>query len=65
MDKFLKQILTFLQELTINQKVLLGGSIVFVGLAVWVFVRLIGGGDYKTLYTGLAPADAQSMYCRT
>ena len=32
-----------------------------MGLVVWLFVRLIGGGDYKPLFVGLSSADAQSL----
>jgi len=37
------------------------GSVVLVGGIVWGFTYLIGSGEYKTLYSGMAPADAQSL----
>jgi len=61
MDKFFLQIGAFLRGLTLRQRVLLGGSVVLVAGTVWLFVVLLGGGDYKPLYTGMAPADAQSL----
>jgi flagellar M-ring protein FliF len=61
MEKVLQQIAEFLKSLTPRQRVVLGASIVLVAGTVWVFVRLIGDGDYKTLYTGMNPADAQSL----
>jgi flagellar M-ring protein FliF len=61
MDNFLKQFVTFLQGMTVRQKALLAGSTLVVGGIVWLFVRLIGAGDYKPLFVGLAPADVQSL----
>ena len=61
MDKFLQQISAFLSSLTLKQRLLLGGSAILVGGVVWLFVCLLGGGDYKPLYSGMAPADAQSL----
>ncbi len=61
MDKFQKQIVSFLRGLTPTQTALLAGSFVLVGATIWVFVRLLGGADYKPLYTGLAQGDAQSL----
>ncbi|MGB6688213.1 MAG: flagellar basal-body MS-ring/collar protein FliF [Terracidiphilus sp.] len=39
---------------------LLGGAAASV-IVVMLFVRLIGGSDYKPLFTGMEPADAQAM----
>ena len=61
MEKFQKQVLAFLRGLTVGQQIILVASIAVVGVTVWIFVRLIGGGDYKPLYTGLASADAQNL----
>src|SRR5215475_5777376 len=60
MEKVLQQILAFFQALSLRQKVLLGGSIVLVGGTVWLFTYLMSS-DYKPLYSGMAPADAQSL----
>ncbi len=61
MDKLQKQIAAFLRGLTPTQVALIVGSCILVGATVWVFVRLLGGADYKPLYTGLAEGDAQSL----
>ena len=61
MEKIFQQLLAFLKGLTVRQRVFLAGSVVLVGGAVWLFVTLLGGGDYKPLYSGMAPADAQSL----
>jgi flagellar M-ring protein FliF len=61
MDNFLKQLSTYFQGMTLRQKALLAGTTIIVGGIVWLFVRLIGGGDYKPLFVGLSPADVQSL----
>jgi flagellar M-ring protein FliF len=61
MDKILQQLTAFLRGLSAKQIVLLAGCIIVVGATVWIFVGLVGAGDYKTLYSGMAPADAQSL----
>jgi flagellar M-ring protein FliF len=61
MDKLQARVTGFLQALTLRQKAMLAGSAVIVGIAVWVFARLIVGGDYKPLFVGLSTADAQSL----
>ena len=61
MDKFAKQILIFLRGLTAGQKMLLLFSAALVSVTVYIFVRLMGGGDYKPLYVGLTSGDAQSI----
>src|SRR5256885_117648 len=60
MDKALQQLLAFVKALSFRQRVILGGSILLVGGTVWLFTHLMGS-DYKTLYSGMAPADAQSV----
>ncbi len=61
MDKFQAQFLGFLRALNSRQKALLAGSAAIVGLAIWFFVRLMAGGDYKPLFVGLSTADAQNL----
>jgi flagellar M-ring protein FliF len=64
MDKVLEQIRAFLRGLTLNQRFLLAGSVVLVGLTVWLFVRLFAAAEYKNLYTGLDPTDTQKIVAR-
>ena len=61
MEKYQKQIIAFARGLTQKQIGLLAGSTVLVGVTIWIFVRLLGGADYKPLYTGLASNDAQAL----
>lgn len=61
MEKFLTQIAAFVRGLNSRQKILLGGSAVAVLLVILIFVRLSQNAEYKTLYTGLQPADEQSV----
>jgi flagellar M-ring protein FliF len=61
MEKIKQQILAFLKGLTNGQRLVLGGSVVLVAVTLLIFVRLLGAGDYKPLYSGMAPADAQSL----
>jgi flagellar M-ring protein FliF len=61
MEKFQKQLLAFLRGLTTAQAILLVVSAVLIGATVYGFVWLVGSSDYKPLYTGLAPADAQKL----
>jgi flagellar M-ring protein FliF len=61
MDKTLQQIVAFFNGLNARQKLFLAGSLVLVAGTLWVFVRLLGGGDYKTLTSGMAAVDAQDL----
>jgi flagellar M-ring protein FliF len=61
MEKYQAQVLGFLRALSTRQKAMLAASAVVVGLAIWFFVRLMAGGDYKPLFVGLSPADAQNL----
>ena len=61
MEKYQKQIIAFARGLTQKQIGLLAGSTALVGVTIWIFVRLLGGADYKPLYTGLASNDAQAL----
>jgi flagellar M-ring protein FliF len=64
MDKVLEQVRAFLRGLNVNQRFLLGGSVVLVALVIWLFVRLFAAIDFKTLYTGLDPSDTQKIIQR-
>ncbi|MGB6497802.1 MAG: flagellar basal-body MS-ring/collar protein FliF [Candidatus Acidiferrum sp.] len=61
MDKIQQQIIAFLKGLSVGQRITLVASVLLVSGILWLFVYLLGGGDYKTLYTGMAPADAQAL----
>ncbi|MGA9356031.1 MAG: flagellar basal-body MS-ring/collar protein FliF, partial [Terriglobales bacterium] len=61
---WLKQLQDFLGGLSLRQKAMLAGGVLAVGLTLWGFVALFGTGKNVTLYTGLRPADAQSLGTR-
>jgi flagellar M-ring protein FliF len=50
--------------LTPGQRGWLLGGAALVGIALWVFVGLLGKPKYVTLYSGLKPADAQALGSR-
>jgi flagellar M-ring protein FliF len=55
------QVKTFARGLTTRQKITIAlGTAAVVGV-VWVFVVLLDKADYRTLYSGLSPGDAQSI----
>jgi flagellar M-ring protein FliF len=60
----LDQIQNFLRGLSLQQKALLAGGAVAVGLILWLFVALLDRGKNVILYSGLKPQDAQSMGSR-
>jgi flagellar M-ring protein FliF len=61
MDKFLEQIANFARGLTARQRVVLVGGTLLIGAIVWGFVALASRSEYKPLYSGMAPADAQAL----
>jgi flagellar M-ring protein FliF len=64
LNEVLKQIQDFLRGLSLQQKALLAGGTVAVGLILWLFVFLLGSGKNVVLYSGLKPADAQALGSR-
>jgi flagellar M-ring protein FliF len=64
MEKFLQQMSALLRGLTLRQKVILAGSGVLVTAIVWGFTLFFSAGEYKPLYSGMAPADAQMLVKR-
>ena len=61
MSQGLDQIQDFLRGLSLQQKALLAGGAVVVGLTLWLFVALFDSGKNVVLYSGLKPQGAQSM----
>jgi flagellar M-ring protein FliF len=57
----LQQGRAFLLGLTRRQKALLVSSALAAGAALWVFVSLVGRGDYQPLYSGLQPEEATTI----
>jgi len=53
-----------LRGLTPTQQFLLAGGTALVGITLWVFTGLLGKPKYMTLYSGLKPAEAQSLGSR-
>src|SRR5271157_1171262 len=51
----------FFRGLTLRQRLTLVGSAAMVAGTLWLFVALIGKGEYKTLYSGLTPSEARSI----
>ncbi len=64
MNQGLKQVQEFLRGLSLQQKFLLAGGAAVVALTLWGFVVLFGQAKSVTLYSGLRPADAQSLASR-
>jgi flagellar M-ring protein FliF len=60
----LNQIQEFLRGLSLQQKALLAGGAVVVGLTLWLFVAFFDSGKNVVLYSGLKPQEAQSMGSR-
>ncbi|MBZ5503374.1 MAG: flagellar M-ring protein FliF, partial [Acidobacteriia bacterium] len=51
----------FLRGMTLRQRILLVVSAVLVAGVIALFVRLTATADFKTLYAGLSPQDAQAV----
>ena len=60
----LAQIGDFLKGLSLGQRLLLAGGAVAVAATLFVFVRMIGKPEYKPLYAGMEPVEAQAMATR-
>src|SRR5580658_1309889 len=60
----LQRVEQFFHGLTLNQRLLLAGGAVLVGVTLWIFVALLGEPKYVTLYSGLRPEEAQSLASR-
>ncbi|HEV2500332.1 MAG TPA: flagellar basal-body MS-ring/collar protein FliF [Terriglobia bacterium] len=52
---------SFVLGLSARQRVLIALSLIAVVGTLWVFVSLLGRGDFKVLYSGLDPAEANTI----
>ncbi|HXZ79909.1 MAG TPA: flagellar basal-body MS-ring/collar protein FliF [Terriglobales bacterium] len=57
----LKEVREFVAGLSLTQRMTIVGGALLVGITLWLFVRLIGQPDYRTLYSGLKPDEARSL----
>ncbi len=55
------QVVTFARGLTLRQKITIAAGVAAVAVTLWVFVTLLDRAEYKVLYSGLTPSDAQSL----
>ncbi|HLH08048.1 MAG TPA: flagellar basal-body MS-ring/collar protein FliF [Terriglobales bacterium] len=55
------QVKDFALGLKPGQRALFAGAAVLVAAVLWIFIRLIGSPDYKTLYSGLKPDEANGI----
>ena len=60
-EQVIGQARQFVAGLSLKQRALLLGGAVLVAATLYVFVEMIGKPDYKTLYSGVSPADAQEI----
>jgi flagellar M-ring protein FliF len=60
-EQISNQISAFVRGLTLRQKATIALGAAAVAATVWVFVALLDKADYKTLYSGLSSADAESL----
>jgi flagellar M-ring protein FliF len=61
MDKFQQQVLAFIRSLSRAQRILLATGVVATAIGIAAFTYFFGEGDYKPLYSGMNPGDAQSL----
>lgn len=55
---------TIYQGLTQRQKILIALALIAAGGTLWIFVSLLGRGDYRVLYTGLNPSESDTIVKR-
>lgn len=63
-NRSLAQINEFVRGLTASQRAMIVGGAALVGATLWIFVVLLGKPSFTTLYSGLKPAEAQSLASR-
>ena len=52
---------TLFLSFTRRQKILIAASLIAVAGSLWLFVSLLGRGDYQSLYSGLQPEEANTI----
>src|SRR3954470_21762396 len=57
----MKQLQLFIGGLSLKQRTTIVGGSLLVALTLWFFVRFLAAPDFKVLYSGLKPADVQSI----
>ena len=55
------QVKGFVLGLKPQQRAMFAGSAVVVAVVLWIFVRMLTSPDYKTLYSGLKPEEANGI----
>jgi flagellar M-ring protein FliF len=60
-EQITNQVTAFARGLSLRQKLTIVIGAAAVAATIWVFVTLLNKADSKTLYSGLSPADAQSL----
>jgi flagellar M-ring protein FliF len=63
-SEFLEQGQTFFRGLTTRQRIVLAASLLAVAGTLWLFVSLLGRGDYKPLYSALDPQQSNAIVRR-
>jgi flagellar M-ring protein FliF len=64
MEKFQQQIVAFLRGLTLRQRIILVGSTALIAAVIYGFTAFFSAPEYKPLYSGMSPADAQMLVKR-
>ena len=60
-NEIVRQVKEFALGLTFKQRAMVVGGAALVALVLWIFVRILGTPDMKTLYSGLKANDAQTI----
>jgi len=60
-EQITNQVVAFVRGLTLRQKVTIAVAAAVVSAVIWGFGALFGKAEYRPLYSGLSPSDAQSL----
>ncbi len=60
-EQITNQVVAFVRGLTLRQKITIAVAAAVVSAVIWGFVALFGKAEYRPLYSGLSPSDAQSL----